>query len=349
MVAVKAHQAPSFLAKPDDALAAFLFYGTDPGLISERAATLAKVLAGRSSPAGEIIRLGDNEIDEDPNRLSVEMQTIAMFGGGKVIRVSQSPKLNAALIQPLLESDTLTGRLIVEAGNLKPTDAMRKAFEKSNIAAAVACYADSGRDLESLITKALSETHQTISMEARQLLLSRLGADHAVSVGELHKLTLYTNGKRDITEEDVEAVVGDASEMLLDNIVQAAASGRIEMALREFSRLRAAGETPHAVVAMIGRHFHRLHSVAIATSGGKRVDDAIKALRPPIHFKQKSAFEAQARIWTQGLVLKAFEQIAQTTKALRRSGALETAETERLLIRLAQMARRSSRQPLQRA
>jgi DNA polymerase III subunit delta len=348
MVAIKAHQAQAFLDKPSPALSAFLFYGTDPGLISKRAATLAQALSKSSSPAGEIIRLSDSDVEADSNRLSIEMQTIAMFGGAKVIRVSQSQRFNTNVFRPLLASETLTGRLIVEAGNLRPDEALRKLFEKSNMAAAIACYADSSQDLEGLITQVLSKTQQTISLEARHLLLARLGGDHGVSIGELEKLTLYTHGRREITSDDIEAIVGDGSEMVFDKIVFTAAAGDIDVALREFSRIRAAGESPHAVVAMALRHFHRLHTVSAVMATGKRLDDALKQLRPAVHFKQKSAFQAQVRIWTSDLILKAYNRIDETTKALRRSGSLEAVEVERMLIRLAQMARRSNRQPLQR-
>ena len=45
MVAVKTHQANNFLSAVERVPAAVLFYGSDSGLVSERAAELAKRLA----------------------------------------------------------------------------------------------------------------------------------------------------------------------------------------------------------------------------------------------------------------------------------------------------------------
>lgn len=63
MVAVKAHQAQSFLKPPGPRQSAILFYGTDAGLVAERARALATLIAQREDPHGEIIRLDDADLD----------------------------------------------------------------------------------------------------------------------------------------------------------------------------------------------------------------------------------------------------------------------------------------------
>jgi len=62
MVAVKAHQAKAFLTSPDRRFAAFLIYGTDAGLIHERAQNLARDVAGRESPPGEILHVDETDL-----------------------------------------------------------------------------------------------------------------------------------------------------------------------------------------------------------------------------------------------------------------------------------------------
>src|SRR5262245_65963609 len=81
MVAVKTHQANAFLSALDRVPAAVLFYGSDSGLVSERAAELAKRLAERETPPGEIIRFDDASLEGDPGRIFVELETAPMFGG----------------------------------------------------------------------------------------------------------------------------------------------------------------------------------------------------------------------------------------------------------------------------
>src|SRR6185295_15370210 len=200
MVAIKAHQAQSFLNPPGPKVPAVLFYGSDAGLISERATKLAALVAARDT--GEIIRIDDADLDNDPDRLAVELQTIPMFGGSKVVRVTAGRRITAAALQPLLEGGTLAATLIVEAGNLKPTDSMRVLFEKAAQAAAVACYADEARDIEGLIGETLKAHGLAITSDAREMLVARMGADRVMSRGEIEKLALYATGKTEVDAAD---------------------------------------------------------------------------------------------------------------------------------------------------
>src|SRR6185295_3615553 len=193
MVAIKAHQAQSFLNPPGPKVPAVLFYGSDAGLISERATRLAALVAARDT--GEIIRLDDAD-------LAADLQTIPMFGGSKVVRATAGRRITAAALQPLLEGGTLAATLIVEAGNLKPTDSMRVLFEKAAQAAAVACYADEARDIEGLIGETLKAHGLAITSDAREMLVARMGADRVMSRGEIEKLALYATGKTEVDAAD---------------------------------------------------------------------------------------------------------------------------------------------------
>ncbi len=337
MVAIKAHQAQSYLNPPGPKVPAVLFYGTDAGLISERATKLAALIAARDS--GEITRLDDADLDHDPDRLAVELQTIPMFGGSKVVRATAGRRITAAALQPLLDGGTLAATLIVEAGNLKPPDTMRVLFEKSAQAAAVACYADEARDIEGLIGETLKAHGLAITSDAREMLVARMGADRAMSRGEIEKLALYATGKAVVDAADVEAIVGDASELAIDRTLNAAASGDAGRAVTEFARAVAAGESPQGVIIALQRYLQRLHRIRTELDAGASFEDVIRQQRPPVHFKQKDAIGLQCRMWSSPRLVRALARAAEAAKAARLTSALEEAITEELLIALAGAAR----------
>ncbi|HZT46366.1 MAG TPA: DNA polymerase III subunit delta [Hyphomicrobiaceae bacterium] len=338
MVAIKSHQANAFLAAVERVPPAVLLYGSDVGLVSERAALLARRLAGRDDPPGEIIRLDDAVLEEDPDRVFVELQTLPMFGGRKVVRATAGRRITAALLAPLVESAGLEASLIVEAGNLRPDDALRGLFEKARGAAAVACYPDEARDLEGVVREVLAAAKLDIAPEAKRLLLARLGADRALSRAEIEKLALYAHGKRVVDEADVEAAVGDAAELALDRIVLAAAAGEAA-ALAELDRSLSAGESAQAVIAALQRHFLRLHRMRSALDAGRPMDDIVRAQRPPLHFKQRDAIEQQCRAWPVARLGSALAHIAEAAKAARLNPALEATLAERLLLDLQALAK----------
>lgn len=336
MVAVKAHQAEAFLKPPGPQVPAILFYGTDAGLVSERAARLAKLMAERD--AGEIIRLDDVDLEAAPDRLAVEVQTLPMFGGSKVVRAIAGRRINAATLKSLV-GEALAATLIVEAGNLRPTDTLRALFEKSPQAAAVACFPDEAHDLETVIRETLKAHGLTIAPEARELLLARVGADRALSRGEVEKLALYAAGQSQIEAADVEAIVGDASEMAIDRVLTATASGNAARAVAELARAVAAGESPQGIIAATQRYFQRLHRIRTEIDTGRSFEDAIRQIRPPIHFKQKGALGQQCRTWSTPALTQALGDIARAAKSARLSAAMEEVITERLLMRLATAGR----------
>jgi DNA polymerase-3 subunit delta len=318
---------------------AVLFYGTDAGLVSERAAKLAAIVAARDNPPGEIIRMEDADLDNDPDRLAIELQTIPMFGGSKVVRATAGRRITAAALEPFIAGDRLAATLIVEGGNLRPTDTLRTLFEKAPKAAAVACYPDEGHDLETLVRDTLKGHGLAISPEARDLLLTRVGADRALSRGEIDKLALYAAGKSEIDVSDVEAIVGDASQLAIDRVLDGAAGGDAKRAVAEYARALAAGESAQTIILAAQRHLEKLHKLRSDIDQGRSFEDAVRQLRPPIHFKQKDAIGLQCRLWTTARLSEALARASAAAKAARLSAPLEEAIAEELLIGLAAAAR----------
>jgi DNA polymerase-3 subunit delta len=342
MVAVKAYQAEAFLKAVERVPAAVLFFGGDAGLVSERAGVLARRLAERHG--GEILRLDDADLEAEPDRIGVELLTLSMFGGRKIVRAAAGRRINANLLRPLVEQDRLEGVLIVESGNLRADEALRVLFEKAAGAAAVACYPDEARDLESVVSEVLGAARMEIAPAARKLLISRLGADRALSRAEMEKLILYARGKARIEAEDVEAAVGDAAETALDRVALAAASGRAAQAVRECERCVAGGESAQGVILALQRHFLRLHRLRSAHDAGRSLEEAMRALKPAVHFRQKPAIEQQCREWSVARLNEALARIGEAAKAARLNSALEETLAEGLLMALGGLASPVQRQ-----
>jgi len=338
MVAVKTQNAAAFLKSPPRDISAVLFFGSDPGLVSERSAALAKLLAEREKPPGEVLRLDDESLEEDTGRIAVEIQTRPMFSGRKVVRAIAGRRITAALLKPILASGPLEGLLVVEAGNLKPDDAMRTLFETAPLCAAVACYPDSAADLNALIDDVLADFAIRIDMHARTLLVSRLGADRSLSRAEIEKLAIYCIGRPQIGVEDVEAIVGDAADLAMERIVEAAASGDARKAISDYGRALASGESAQAIILIMQRHFLKLHKARGDMDNGASFDDIARSIRPPLHFKQRDAFSAALRLWTRPTLDHALKRIGDAARSARLSSRLEDTLGERLILAIAAMA-----------
>ena len=347
MVAVRANQAAAFLAKPDPQIKAVLLYGPDSGLVSERAHDLTRRFAARNNPPGEIVRLDDGDLENDPDRLDVELLTIPMFGGAKIVRTSLGRRITAAVLLPFVTDQPIASMLVVEAGNLRSDDKLRAAFEKSAAAAVIGCYPDEGVSLDRLVSEIVAAAGLEIAPDARQELIARLGADRALSRAEIEKLTLYACREGRIELAHVEAIVGDASITATELIVAAATAGEGARALMECDRAVAGGESAQSIILAAERHFHRLHRLRVGLDAGRPLEELLRSMRPPLPPKVKIEREREARNWTTDRVIAALARITDAVRQSRTTGANEAVVAERLLMEIARLARagRSSQTP----
>src|SRR5690606_13666503 len=112
--------------------------------------------------------------------------------------------------------------IIAQAADLPTRAKIRKLFEDSNQAAALACYPDEGAALQQIIRQHLESQGYKLTPEALNFLTTHSGSDRQVTRRELEKLILYvgTNATT-ITLGDVEACVGDTSMLALENVFYA--------------------------------------------------------------------------------------------------------------------------------
>jgi DNA polymerase-3 subunit delta len=333
MVALKSSAVASFVASPKADCRAVLVYGPDAGLVTERADALAQIFARKGQGPTEIVRLDDRDLAEDPARLEVELRTVPMFAAQSVVRLAAGPRLDVPALKILLGEDR-ANFLIVEAGNLRPDSGLRKAFESDKRAAALPCYGDE-RGLVEMIEAELAGAGLSIDRETRDYLLTRLGADQALSRAEIVKLALYAQGGGAVSHDDIEAIVGDAAETALENFVYATSGGDAKAALSELQRLAAAGTDEGAALSALGRHFIQLHRVAASVASGRTSEEALRSLRPPPRPRtREEAFLARCRRWGAARLAKALPLIQEAVRRSRRSPDLDRAFAERLVLAL---------------
>jgi DNA polymerase-3 subunit delta len=300
--------------------------------VSERAVALAETFSRHKKGDAEIIRLDDRDFADDPARLEVELRTRPMFAASKVVRVSAGARLDVTSLKETLAAP-FDHALIVEAGNLRPDSGLRKLFESNPKAAALPCYGGDD-DLADLVDAELAAAGLKIDGDTKTYLMSRLGADQALSRSEVMKLAVYARGGDRVSTEDIDAVVGDAAEVALENFVYAASGGDPRRSLRELQRLAAAGTGPAAALAALARHFGQLHKIAATLASGGTFQDAMKSYWPRPNRTQQDMLLAHCKRWGATRLAHTLPLIQEAISRTRLSAELETAFAERLLLKL---------------
>lgn len=331
MVAIAAREAEAFVRNGFAQFPIILIYGPDEGLVSERAAAIAKATV--KGDAGNILRIDGDDIASDPMRLPDEANAISMFGGMRAIRIKTGAKSIVPGLEPLLAKPPVDARIIVEAGDIKPNHALRNLLEKGKGAAALPCYAEDGRDIGRLLDEMLQETGQTITGDARQVLTGSLGQDRKRSRMEIEKLILYSLGLSQITLEAVEAVVTDAAALSTDAVIDAAFLGKLDIIETEARRVLADGLEAGVLLGFALRHTFLLQAIKRDTDGGRSVSESIKSFR--VSWKREKAVSEQINRWTESRLERAVHVLGDAVLNIRRNAALSEALAVRSLWSLA--------------
>jgi DNA polymerase-3 subunit delta len=345
MSELKAHQVEAWLRKPDVGLAAFLVYGPDRGLVSERSRQIAKSLVTDLEDPFGVVKLGCDDVEVDPGRLFDEASTVSMFGGFRLIWLSGggAGKRTAEALAELLVSPPQDARILIEAGDLKKSAPIRTCIEKARQAIALPCYGDGAAEIERLMDAMLGEAGKSIALDARQVLRSALGGDRMASRGEIEKLILHAGDASSITLDDITAMIGDSAGLSVDGAIDAVLAGDLAGFDRAYNRLVRSGTKPFLVAAAMMRQFQQLQGIRARMDGGMAVAQAMASERPPVFYQRRDVVTRAASHWSAGRLMAGLERLQGAVLETRRRSELEEEIVRQALIALGLEAGRGRR------
>lgn len=320
-------------------MVAALIFGPDQGLVRERAEALIKSVVPDLRDPFLIADLDDSTLASDPARLFDEAAAISMLGGRRVVRVRGAGNALAKLFERFLDEPAGDALVVVEGGDLAKSGALPKVFLEAENAAAIICYGDTARDLPDVVRDALRAEGLAIAPDALADAASRLGSDRGVTRRELEKLALYARGQKQVSLEDVRAVLGDEAEVRAEEALDAAGQGDLKTLDTALERLWISGTSAVAVVRMALSHFQRLALAKSDVEKGETLDGALRKLRPPIHFMRQASFKAQAGLWDSARLLEACDLLLETEALTKTTAVPSETVTARALFTVAAMAR----------
>lgn len=326
MTEVKSHEFEGFLQKSARNYRIFLIYGPDRGLVSERAEALAKTTGIALDDPFALVRLDASSLQNDPGRLLDEANTMGLFGGGKLVWVkgSASDKVLGDALALLAQNPPTDSTVIIEAGDVKKTSTLRKVAEPSRAVAVVPCYADDAKALNALIDRELGAEGLRITPAGREMLLELIGGDRLASRNELQKLALYAKGKPAVDEDDVSAIIGDASAISTDEAIDAILTGDRNGFFHAMRKITASKTPVFLVLQGCLKQFQMLDLMRFEMDE-RRTPSAqvMQTLGRGIHFRRKPAVEQALKAWDGASIAREMNRIQAAILQTRQKPALE--------------------------
>jgi DNA polymerase-3 subunit delta len=339
-VKLAGRDAARFLARPDPGTAGALIYGADAARVGMKRRDLLAALVGPDAAADmRLTRFAAADVRRDPAALVDALKAIGFFPGPRAVTVEEATEAQAEPILAALRAWTPgDAALVVTAGALKASSALRKGFEAAKAAVAIPVYDDppDRAEIEAALTKA------GVAQVDREAFADVEALARSLESGEFHqaieRLALYKRGDATpVSGADVAAIAPAPPEAEADALLDLAAEGRADALALAMRRLGGGSSAATGLVIAAGRHFRTLYAASVAADGP---DAALARARPPVWGPRRTRMAAQARRLGPDHLERALGWIMDADLALRSSRPPPGhALAERLLVRIAMLRR----------
>ncbi|MBR1953577.1 MAG: DNA polymerase III subunit delta [Alphaproteobacteria bacterium] len=286
---------------------AVLIYGPDAGQVDEYCDLAVEKLGIEKD---NLFALDSDELREKQDALFAEACTPSMFGGRKMVIISNAGDACAKQVADLVNHGGLCATVIVAAGDLRAGGGLRAMFEGADNMAALACYTDDARTLATLIRNELSAAAgiQQITPDAMAYMTSHLGGDRGITRGFLTKIALYVDDKRIVELSDVEKCLPDTGAADIDDFLYSLTAGHIQPTMQALDRLLYDNKEPNMLIRMLVGHFKKLQTAV--------VDGQL----PRLFWKVEDKFKQAIKIWPDAEITAVLVRLNELERQLRTTG-----------------------------
>ena len=290
-----------------DTVRALLIYGPDAGQVDEYRDRAVEKLGIEKD---NLFTLDADDLREKQNALFAEACSPSMFGGRKMVIISNASDGDAKYISDLVCHSGLCATVIITAGDLRAGGDLRGLFETSDNIATLACYTDDARALAALIRRELSADAgiQQITPDAMAYMTAHLGGDRGITRGFLAKIALYVDDKKTVELDDVEKCLPDTGAANTDDFLYSLTAGHVQQTMTALDRLLYNGVLPNVLVRMLDMHFKRLLTAVV------------QGQLPRLFWKVQDKFNLAVRVWSESDIVAVLERLNELERQIRTKG-----------------------------
>lgn len=332
---LKGPEIARYLARPDPSRPALLIHGQDAMRVALKRAEAVRALVGeKADEEMRLTRMLGGGLKKDPAQLIDAVREVGFFPGPRVVLVEDTPDSAADAVRGALEGwrqgDAV---VVVTAGQLSKSSALRKLFETHGQAVCAPVYDDPPGEEEITRWMADAGLHQVPRDALREMTILARALDPGDLRQTIEKIGLYKHGDDSpLTPEEIAALAPATIEADLDELIHTVAERRDGDFGPLMRRIDQQGIVPVTICIAALRHFRALH-LAAADPAGPGV--ALARARPPVFGPRRDRMARQAQSWGMGPLEEAVSLLISTGMVLRSaSRAPQMALVERALLRL---------------
>lgn len=301
-------QIANFLQKiADEKIAGCLLFGPESSVVSHRFDYIAKKISPNLADPFLVANLSKERLSEDKGILADEFFSFSMLGGRKLILVKDCDVAAGVALKMLFEDRNFAAKsenfILIQAGDLDKSSALRKAAEDNPYFAAIACYEDDERAIKQFISGELVKRQVKFNAEVTELLLEKFGKNRQVILSELEKILVFLGEEKNLTTELVERLVLSEAEVSTNEFITNFAAKKFDLALLQAEKLFKDGVEVVMLIRFLSNYLQKLYHAKIEIeSNGSDFESAVKSQH--LFFKTEIEFRKHLKNLSLNFLIK---------------------------------------------
>ena len=329
-----------FLQKPDSKVRCVLLFGTNEGMIADLAQKFALTVTDDLTDAFRVSTFISDDIEKDVGALFGEYNAVSLMGGRRVIFIKGATNNLTKPLKELLSSSSSDTFLVITSTTLNTKSSLVNFLKDAPDSIVISCYEDRQQDINTFIRNFFSLKNITITLDAQNMLSSRLSADRKVSENELEKLITYIGARKNVTLDDVVQTISQTSTTSLEDLCYAVSLGKSESTFKAYQNLINEGEEPATVLRYITYHFLKILDCISSMEKGMPSKSVIETFKPPLVYFRKPDFLTILKIWKRRSVLDVLSLLYKAERDCKTTGFPATEIASYTLLQISSAAKK---------
>ena len=286
----------------------FLFYGPNFGKIESCVQFLKDKLSSYENSLKFLSFFQDDFLNHSFTEIVNQNTQEDIFGNKTSLIFSLNDLKFSNEIIKLISQNLNIQNIIFKTGPIQKGLKFRKFFEDSPDCLIVPCYEDTLSEKKEIILRFFNKENIKINPEHVVMLSSLLSNERLGLINELNKLIIYIKITK-INVVDALSILVNNNHQDLNNLVYLLASKKRKDFWNAFLKVQQVFSDEIKFINIFSKHLEKLLFVKNKILLGFSPTESMKALRPPVFFKQEELFLSQLDLWS-------YKNLAKTIKQL---------------------------------
>ena len=278
----------------------YLFYGENEGH-KER---LEKILF-LNRFQGSVERYEEKEVLNDKEAIISGFLNQSFFDKEKIIIISRVTDKILDFIKVVLDKNIHDIKIILKSGLLEKRSKLRIFFEKEKNIVCIPFYLDDLKTLSSLANAFFRDNKISISQETINLIIDKCNGDRKNLDKELQKILIYLNGKKKISNEQVNQLINLAENFSVSELVDSCLSNNFSKTIKILNENNYSSDDCMIILRTFLNKAKKVLQLRKNYEITKNIDETVTNFKPPIFWKDKEIVKKQVINWS----IKKIEQL----------------------------------------